>query len=163
MGEDMLHKCVEWISEYKSDGLMLRTQRRSWEDTGPSKPITLLHWALYTHKLCDSSPLSYKVIEFLWKTRKLMLKGHKQLTPILRAILNLHGVIPILPIPRFHPRQGVTEPIRNEILLFGSLSDQLHHRPSKRFSEKSVITSEQSRVWLTLGSFLSNALSILLT
>lgn len=51
MGEDMLHKRVEWVSECKSGSLaslMLRTQRRSWEDTGPSKPITLMHWVLYT-------------------------------------------------------------------------------------------------------------------
>lgn len=52
-----------------------------------------------------------------------MLKGLKQLIPILTVMKKLHGVIPVLPIPCFHPRQGVTQPIRNGILLFGSLSD----------------------------------------
>lgn len=83
--------------------------------------------------------------------RKLMLKGHEQFTPLLGASKKPHGVILILPIPCFHPRQGVTEPLRNGILLSGSLSVT-----SKKFSEKRVITPEQSRAWLTLGSFLSN-------
>lgn len=50
----------------------------------------------------------------------------------------------MLPITRFHPRQWVTEPIKNGICFLAHCQINYSTDSSKRFSEKSVITPEWS-------------------
>lgn len=151
VGGDVLHECAEWISGCKSGGLAilkLKAQRHYWEDTGLSKPLALLCWALYMHELANfhHNPIRSWNFYYTWGSWSWM--GLSNLPLFLQLAWSSSTQQSRLRCPPLASTQGsewVTEPTEMGFRFW--LTVWLTASPTQPdLSEKSVITPEPSGI-----------------